>query len=330
MKRSLVISFVVPTIGYYHIISEMQSSSISNWKFSVQHSNPFWHEFLNLSKYPDYKWYLILKSSAVQNNHSSWRLTERFLGAPHLFFQMDNSSNPGMLSQSQNDTSEINNANKITEHETEGMMIDNKKLLSFDECWKIRVPNFCEENVWHMLTLLRTKLHGNETVKVNVLFITNPERCVPFNHQRASQFSSSRICYWDYHVIMVIKNWVYDIDSTLPFPIRLNEYVNRSLSAKYRYFFRLVSMNEMFSYFSSDRRHMPPSHGNKNKRINATSINQKHMLPFFLDVPGLNKRSDHHTIHDKEREDVMKSLRGRHIGVLLDGIAGLKRHFRIV
>lgn len=206
-------------------------------------------------------------------------------------------------------------------------MLNNKKLLSFEECWRIRVPNFCEENVWHILSLLRTKLKGNDVGNGSAIFITNPDRCVSFDYQRASECSSNRTCYWDYHVIVLLNNWVYDIDSTLPFPFRLNDYINHSFSPQCRYFFRAVSMNDMLGYFSSDRRHMPTNHGNKTKCIHAKFTQQKHMLPFFLDVPGLNQRADHLTVSVKEREEVMSTLNGKHIGVLLDGISSLKQYF---
>lgn len=207
--------------------------------------------------------------------------------------------------------------------------MNNNKLLSFEECWHIRVPNFCEENVWHILSLLRRKLQGNDIGNVSALFITNPDRCVSFDYQRASHFSSNRTCYWDYHVIILLNNWVYDIDSTLPFPFRLNDYINHSFSSQCRYFFRAVSMNDMLGYFSSDRRHMPTNHGNKNNCIHARFTHQQHMLPFFLDVPGLNKRNDHLCISVKEREEVMSTFNRKHLGVLLDGVSSLKDYFHI-
>jgi hypothetical protein len=97
----------------------------------------------------------------------------------------------------------------------------------------LRVPYYCEENVWR---LAYRKLHynklknkqiekvpniskslvavndDNETInheRYYVAFISNQHKCVPMYHQRAASAASSvqgnekPCCYWDYHVILL-------------------------------------------------------------------------------------------------------------------------------
>ena len=105
----------------------------------------------------------------------------------------------------------------------------------------LRVPCYCEENVWR---LVYRKLHSSQhhqkvdgpSPQYYVVFITNPSKCVPMFHQMAASHAS-RPCYWDYHVILIsyskeqdedeILVQVYDMDSHLPFPCSLEEYLTR-------------------------------------------------------------------------------------------------------
>lgn len=98
----------------------------------------------------------------------------------------------------------------------------------------LRVPCYCEENVWR---LVYRKLHtpnGDSDVEYYVVFISNPLKCVPMFHQLAST-NASRPCYWDYHVILISHSkvdhslsLVFDMDSRLPFPCSLDVYLTNA------------------------------------------------------------------------------------------------------
>jgi N-terminal glutamine amidase len=142
----------------------------------------------------------------------------------------------------------------------------------------LRVPFYCEENVWRIAF---RKLHGFHPMegrlnsstmrdtKYIVLFISNERKSVPMFHQRTSLSPGEKPCVWDYHVILLevdrTKNnlLVYDVDTTLvPYPIPLSDYLSATFSAVEQYcpefvpLFRLVSAEMYLQYFSSDRSHM--------------------------------------------------------------------------
>lgn len=90
----------------------------------------------------------------------------------------------------------------------------------------LRVPCFCEENVWR----LAYRKIRDESQEFYVTFVTNPEKCVPMFHQLASD-DPMKPCYWDYHVILLGvskksgKTQVFDIDSHLIYPCDLKDYL---------------------------------------------------------------------------------------------------------
>lgn len=198
------------------------------------------------------------------------------------------------------------------------------KLLSYADCIKLRTPNYCEENVWHILNYARDQ--GLDVGNLFALFITNGKRCVPFRHQKAQMDNERLFVYWDYHVIPLIRHqsidvgsqmFVYDVDSNLPFPTTLLEYLDRSFGRTIQEGsvfnilvendfgpqFRVVRYNDLQSSFSSDRRHMkvvdsvqggemfqsPPP---KNSCIRATAHNLPHTLSAFLKVGDIST-NDH-------------------------------------
>ncbi|XP_058077490.1 protein N-terminal glutamine amidohydrolase isoform X2 [Magnolia sinica] len=80
---------------------------------------------------------------------------------------------------------------------------------------------------------------------------------------------------WDYHVICIqckgkgnALRQVWDLDSTLPFPSPLNQYVADAirpsfpLNSKYSRLFRVVHAPIFLRCFASDRRHMKNPDGN--------------------------------------------------------------------
>lgn len=104
----------------------------------------------------------------------------------------------------------------------------------------LRVPCYCEENVWRLAYRM---LHGQEEKKkqkpedgeedllqYHVVFVSNPKKCCLFLHQIIND-NPLEPCLWDYHVILFCTNLrnnltvVQDIDSHLPYKIILKEYL---------------------------------------------------------------------------------------------------------
>lgn len=149
----------------------------------------------------------------------------------------------------------------------------------------LRIPYYCEENIWRLAyrklyfqkhitqhqilneieksTSIPNKINDKNinSERYYVVFISNPQKCVPMYNQRAaisllssSSPSSTRrnekpCCFWDYHVILLgvtpissatsCKNddtniLVYDIDTTImPYPVPLHQYLSLSFPLDY-------------------------------------------------------------------------------------------------
>jgi protein N-terminal glutamine amidohydrolase len=152
---------------------------------------------------------------------------------------------------------------------------------------ELRVPYYCEENVWRLAYRL---LHGNtkgyspvdrENTSYWVVFISNERKCCPMLQQLASEDPETKPCLWDYHVILlettkvirrgktVEETKVLDVDSTLPFPVSLQDYVNSTFikfsneeaNRKYSPLFRVVRADTFLMHFYSDRSHMKKEDG---------------------------------------------------------------------
>lgn len=156
---------------------------------------------------------------------------------------------------------------------------------------KLRVPSYCEENVWR---LCYRRLYGslgkqdkqddigNDNESYHVAFISNEQRCCPMLNQRASK-SPEIPCLWDYHVILIqsTKGFgkhnsqndvkVLDVDTHLPYSCSLEEYLDGSFgdfhftnetdSNKYAPMFRVVRAELYLQHFYSDRMHMRSEDG---------------------------------------------------------------------
>jgi protein N-terminal glutamine amidohydrolase len=144
--------------------------------------------------------------------------------------------------------------------------------------YDLRVPFYCEENIWRItyrkLYFQKISLMNNCNERYMVVFISNPNKCVPMYNQRSST-SPNKPCCWDYHVILlgvtVITNDtkdesvinVYDVDTTLtPYPIQLPKYLQSSFRLDYHRFkeyqpyFRIIPADLFIQHFASDRSHM--------------------------------------------------------------------------
>ncbi len=118
---------------------------------------------------------------------------------------------------------------------------------------------YCEENVWH--------LAADPTVGAGarfVVFISNALRQCPMAQQRAIP-QGQRFVAWDYHVVLVVVDdaraaHVWDLDTRLALPVRLDEYVAKSfpdgVPAALAPRFRVIPAEEFRATFASDRSHM--------------------------------------------------------------------------
>lgn len=178
-----------------------------------------------------------------------------------------------------------------------------------DDCMQFRTANYCEENVWHILNFLVSR--GANSDNLFAVFISNARRCVPFQFQLSADTDAGGVCFWDYHVIGVMKGdrqsqpVVYDIDSTLPFPCSLEQYVREALvkpmpngqtyaqlcAYGLAHMFRVVHHPELLRKFSTDRRHMRDDDGKYRAAPPPRPVIQSaeldtHSLPIFLDMSG--------------------------------------------
>lgn len=167
----------------------------------------------------------------------------------------------------------------------------------------LRAPCYCEENVWRLaFRKLHQQIHSpapttfTTTTRLSyccyhVVFVSNPKACVPMFHQRASSSRDSAV-YWDYHVLLISStvsssnnrtddtsssssSWVWDMDSHLPCPCPLNDYLETAFAfgngrliqnqnqtktttwpSYFAPYFRVVDAETFLRHFSSDRSHM--------------------------------------------------------------------------
>jgi len=136
-------------------------------------------------------------------------------------------------------------------------------LASVDQ--ELRVACYCEENVWR-LAYRKTQQQTLQN-KYIVVFISNATKSVPMFFQTAAS-AADKPCCWDYHVILVSvahnedsqQVLVWDLDSRLPYPCPLADYLEQSFPFAYADcympFFRLIPAMLYLDNFSSDRMHM--------------------------------------------------------------------------
>ncbi|XP_068660523.1 protein N-terminal glutamine amidohydrolase isoform X3 [Aristolochia californica] len=105
------------------------------------------------------------------------------------------------------------------------------------------------------------------------VFISNENRRIPLWHQKASSRTEGLIL-WDYHVLCIQRHGrgnalhqVWDLDTTLPFPVPLDQYVaeavrpSLTLDSCFTRLFRVVHAPLFLRCFASDRRHMKNPNG---------------------------------------------------------------------
>ncbi|XP_077241682.1 amino-terminal glutamine amidohydrolase isoform X2 [Tasmannia lanceolata] len=146
---------------------------------------------------------------------------------------------------------------------------------SFDISTFSHTPFYCEENVYSLCKKLSsTGVARDDAFDLFVMFISNEDKQVPLWHQKASKRTDGLVV-WDYHVICLQRyevdsalNQVWDLDSSLPLPAPLHQYVSEALQPSLPFFFkhprlfRVVHAPIFLRWFASDRRHMKDPNGN--------------------------------------------------------------------
>ncbi|XP_038079174.1 protein N-terminal glutamine amidohydrolase-like isoform X2 [Patiria miniata] len=129
---------------------------------------------------------------------------------------------------------------------------------------------YCEENVWKLCEYAQEH-HQDQLEHFLAVFISNSAKTIPIWHQKAGNGPDQPVV-WDYHVICihcpeVSDPQVYDLDSLLPFPCPLVQYLqsaiqsDASLKVQYHRKFRVVPAELFLKTFASDRSHMRTADG---------------------------------------------------------------------
>lgn len=137
----------------------------------------------------------------------------------------------------------------------------------------LRVPCYCEENVWRLAyRRLNNATADLQREEYFVAFVSNEQKCCPFLFQRASS-DPEKPCWWDYHVILIERSKiageeskVWDLDSHLSYPSPLQSYLSETFfrikfaddesAQRYAPLFRVVHAEIFLKTFYSDRKHM--------------------------------------------------------------------------
>lgn len=121
-------------------------------------------------------------------------------------------------------------------------------------------PFYCEENAWWLCQdpLLRDE-------QPDVVFISNAGGQCLLLEQRAAPADEPVI--WDYHVIVIARGQVWDLDTRLGMPVPVKAYLDATfpelppalghLAPR----FRIVDAEELIAKFRTDRSHMRDASG---------------------------------------------------------------------
>lgn len=155
-------------------------------------------------------------------------------------------------------------------------------LFDYDEDIVSSLPYaacYCEENIYKLCEIIQSKCNKSsdrsiQTDNVYVVFLSCAiaDDGFPLWYQKASNDKSHDnfgVVVWDYHVILLYDTLVYDIDSVLPYPCSLSEYVTKAirpemepfdakamLTSSHKRRLKVVKLKDYLLYFSSDRSHM--------------------------------------------------------------------------
>lgn len=139
--------------------------------------------------------------------------------------------------------------------------------LSRPEC--MYTSCYCEENVWKLCEHVKIQNEGTFD-HIYAVFISNERRMIPIWRQKSSRGNQPVI--WDYHVILLHKSpmeqsFIYDLDTTLPFPCQFDVYVKEAFQSEeflkpaFWRKFRVIPADTYLKKFASDRSHMKDATG---------------------------------------------------------------------
>ncbi|KAM9164856.1 protein N-terminal glutamine amidohydrolase isoform 2-T3 [Pangshura tecta] len=132
---------------------------------------------------------------------------------------------------------------------------------------------YCEENVWKLCEYLRS--HDQYPLEeFYAVFISNERRMIPLWKQQSGCGDEPVI--WDYHVILLHvasgdQNFIYDLDTVLPFPCPFDTYIEEAFKSDdillpgFRRKIRLIRADLYLKTFASDRSHMKDASGHWQK-----------------------------------------------------------------
>ena len=155
-----------------------------------------------------------------------------------------------------------------------------------EEC--VYTSCYCEENVWKLCEQFQKR--GGDTKQLCVVFISSHERQTALWNLKCGGTADFQL--WDYHVILIksapsdressqsttdtvreheSESLVYDLDTSLPFPVSFNQYAKEVLRPELilhlrsaglpERLFRVISADTFLEEFSSDRSHMRKEDG---------------------------------------------------------------------
>ncbi|XP_032659409.1 protein N-terminal glutamine amidohydrolase [Chelonoidis abingdonii] len=132
---------------------------------------------------------------------------------------------------------------------------------------------YCEENVWKLCEYIRS-YDQYPLEEFYAVFISNERRMIPLWKQQSG--CGDEPVVWDYHVILLHvasgdQNFIYDLDTVLPFPCPFDTYIQESFKSDdillpgFRRKIRLIQADLYLKTFASDRSHMKDASGHWQK-----------------------------------------------------------------
>ncbi|XP_074841723.1 protein N-terminal glutamine amidohydrolase isoform X2 [Carettochelys insculpta] len=128
---------------------------------------------------------------------------------------------------------------------------------------------YCEENVWKLCEYIRS-YDQYPLEEFYAVFISNERKMIPLWKQQSGRGDEPVI--WDYHVVLLHvssgdQNFIYDLDTVLPFPCPFHTYIEEAFKSddvllpEFRRKVRLVRADLFLKTFASDRSHMKDASG---------------------------------------------------------------------
>lgn len=148
-------------------------------------------------------------------------------------------------------------------------------------------PFYCEENIWHLAGDLDLGQNLDQNAARHVLVIAGVGDHVALWCQRAGE-PPEGLVLWDYHVVLVAGDQVYDLDTSLGVGVPLRRYFEatfRPVVPQFEPRFRVLDAAVYRAEFASDRRHMRLPDGGFAQPVPAwDTIGTGHNLASFVDM----------------------------------------------